>query len=245
MTDPAAPLTFDTPASGSASACAFCRQRLDRAYYTVNGQVACASCVAMVSRVHGAPIGIAGVATSLGLGSAAGFVGAVLWWAIRRFASVEIGLIAIGIGHFVGLGVRRGSGGRGGRGFQVLAVLLTYFWITANYVPDIVQAVISHGDRQAVGDATAGARDPAATSGTTAPGASEPPASAGGVLLAFAFLFGLAMASPFLQGAGNVLGLLIISFGLWQAWKLNAAVAVAVDGPFQLAAAAPPPVSGD
>jgi hypothetical protein len=114
----------------------------------------------------------------------------------------------------VGLGVRHGSGGRGGRGFQVLAVVLTYFWITANYVPDIIQAVVSHE------------------------GTAEPPSPAG-FLLAVVVLFGYAMASPFLMGIGNVIGILIISFGLYQAWKLNTPAAVAVAGPFRLAPAAP------
>lgn len=214
------PLTFDTPALPAQAACAFCARPIERSYYTVNGQVACASCLTTVSRHVQGRAGPGGLATAVGLGSAAGLLGAAVWWAIRRFASIEVGLIAIGIGHFVGLGVRRGSGGRGGRGFQVLAVALTYFWITANYVPDILQAVMTP-------DAAAGAEVAA-------------PATAANVALAFVFLFGVAMAAPFLQGVGNILGILIISFGLWQAWKLNAPVQVDVAGPFALQQAPPP-----
>lgn len=248
MTDvPSTPLTFDTAEAPAPTACTFCGRPLAHEYFTLNGQIACADCPRAIARHHGGGAGAAGVARAIGLGSGAGLVGAVVWWAIRRFASIEIGLIAIGIGHFVGLGVRRGSGGRGGRGFQVLAVALTYFWITANYVPDIVQAVISHDDAQAVGQASSGGTAPgAAGASTTADrdaAAREAPPSAGGVLLAFAFLFGLAMASPFLEGAGNIIGLLIISFGLWQAWKLNAAVPIAIEGPFRLQDAMPPSAS--
>lgn len=254
MTDAPSPaLSFETAEAPAPTTCTFCGRPLGGEYYTLNGQVACGDCPATLEAHHRGSAGPAGVLRAIGLGSAAGFVGAIVWWAIRRFASIEIGLIAIGIGHFVGLGVRRGSHGRGGVGFQVLAVALTYFWITANYVPDIIQAVVSRDEAHAVGTASGGQASSAAgtaagtsghSAGTTA--ADDAPLSVGGMLLGFAFLFGLAMASPFLEGAGNVIGLLIISFGLWQAWKLNAAVPIAIEGPFQLRtappmSAAPPP----
>jgi hypothetical protein len=223
MTDPTPPpITFDSgpaPDRGPRTAtCAACGRDIAGEYYTVNGHVTCAACRTAIADHGAGRAGTRGVLTAVGLGSAAGLAGAVVWWAIRRYASLEVGLIAIAIGHFVGLGVRRGSGGRGGRGFQVLAVVLTYFWITANYVPDIVQAVLD-GDR---------------------PSESGAAASFGSVALAVVFLFGIAMAAPFLQGVGNIIGVLIISFGLWQAWKLNTATPLAVAGPFRLDG--PPPV---
>lgn len=240
MTDtPSSPISFETADPPADTRCTFCGRPLAHEYFTVNGQIACGDCPRVIAHQHGGSAGAAGVARAIGLGSAAGLAGAIVWWAIRHFASLEIGLIAIGIGHFVGLGVRRGSGGRGGRGFQILAVALTYFWITANYVPDIVQAVLSHDDAQVVGQASSGA----ASGADAAEGTATSPPSAGNVVLAFAFLFGVAMASPFLEGAGNIIGILIISFGLWQAWKLNAALAIAVEGPFRLRGPmAPPPV---
>lgn len=248
MTDtPSSPISFETADPPADTRCTFCGRPLAHEYFTVNGQIACGDCPRLIAEQHGGRAGAAGVARAIGLGSAAGLVGAIVWWAIRHFASLEIGLIAIGIGHVVGLGVRRGSGGRGGRGFQVLAVALTYFWITANYVPDIVQAVLSHDETQAVGQASSGASADAgaassapATPATESSEATAP--SAASVLLAVTFLFGVAMASPFLEGAGNIIGILIISFGLWQAWKLNAALSIAVAGPFRLRAATPPPV---
>ncbi len=35
------------------------------------------------------------------------------------------------------------------------------------------------------------------------------------------FLMGLSLAAPFLGGVQNVIGLLIIGFALWEAWKIN------------------------
>lgn len=225
--DPSGPLTFDAPLAPAATACAICGQPIDRAYYTVNGQVACTTCRNQVLNGLQARPGLRGWLTSVGIGSAAGFVGAFVWWAVRRFASLEIGLIAIGIGHFVGLGVRRGSGGRGGRGFQLLAVVLTYFWITANYVPDVMQAFMARGSAVAVAGEDAARDGEAAATGPIE------------VAVALVLLFGVALAAPFLDGADNIIGLIIIAFGLYQAWKLNAAGQVAVEGPFRLAPAVP------
>ena len=58
----------------------------------------------------------------------------------------EIGLIAIQVGFLVGGAVRAGSEGRGGRGYQVLAVLLIYISICANYMPDIYAPVLERLD---------------------------------------------------------------------------------------------------
>lgn len=243
------PITFDAAPAPEAgprtAACAACGREISGEYYTVNGHVTCASCRAAIADHGAGTAGARGLLTAIALGSAAGLAGAIVWWAIRRYASLEVGLIAIAIGHFVGLAVRRGSGGRGGRGFQVLAVALTYFWITANYVPDIVQGMLEQEETTQIGAATSGdaATGDGVAASTAAPaGSTGTPASLslGGFLLGIAFLFGIAMAAPFLQGAGNIIGVLIISFGLWQAWKLNARTELAVDGPFRLDAAAPP-----
>jgi hypothetical protein len=53
----------------------------------------------------------------------------------------------------------------------------------------------------------------------------------------------LALAYPFLGGIQNVIGILIIGFALYEAWKLNKRVPLAVSGPFRVeAAAATPPL---
>jgi hypothetical protein len=49
----------------------------------------------------------------------------------------------------------------------------------------------------------------------------------------------LSFAAPFMMGAENILGLLIIAFGLWEAWKLTRPrAAAAVEGPFSVSPAA-------
>jgi hypothetical protein len=53
-----------------------------------------------------------------------------------------------------------------------------------------------------------------------------------GYLVAIPFAFAL----PFLGGAENLLGILIIGFGLWEAWKINRRQVLPITGPFELAA---------
>jgi len=53
--------------------------------------------------------------------------------------------------------------------------------------------------------------------------------------LGYLIAFGYALAMPFLAGIENLIGLLIIAFGLWEAWKINKAPArPVIDGPFVL-----------
>lgn len=228
MTEEAVPsLSFDTPAGPSTAACELCAQSIERTYFTIDGQTACASCRnAVASTLSGKP-GVRGWMKAIVLGSAPGLAGAVAWWAVRRYASIEVGLIAIGIGHFVGQGVRRGLGGRGGRASQILAVALTYFWITANYAPDIFMAL-----------SKAAHQGPPPTPEAQLSGVAE--MAAVGVF--FVVLFGIAMAAPFMGGLEGIIGILIIGFGLHQAWKLNAASQVTVEGPFRLAPAPAAPL---
>ena len=50
-------------------------------------------------------------------------------------------------------------------------------------------------------------------------------------------IFVIAAALPFLAGFENIIGLLIIGFALWEAWKINRKVELAVVGPFQVGGA--------
>jgi len=69
----------------------------------------------------------------------------------------------------------------------------------------------------------------------SASAASGPP-SLGGFLWAWAMLLGIALASPFLQGSDNIIGLFIIGIGLYEAWKFTRPVSLQVLGPFSAAA---------
>ena len=55
--------------------------------------------------------------------------------------------------------------------------------------------------------------------------------------LVFAIL-SIAFQAPFLTGASNIIGILIIAFGLWEAWKLTGSGRAVVAGPFSISHAA-------
>jgi hypothetical protein len=58
------------------------------------------------------------------------------------------------------------------------------------------------------------------------------------ILIAVGFLLAFAMAAPFLGGFENIIGIFIIGFALWEAWKINRRTPMQIEGPFRLGAAA-------
>jgi hypothetical protein len=214
-----------------ATTCANCQQPIVSSYFTVGDKVACERCKFQLEAALAQPVGFGGFMRSLLLGSAAGLAGAAVWWGIRTATQYELGLIAIAIGYFVGMGVRSGSRGLGGLGFQILAVLLTYFWIAANYVPDVL-AGWEAGEQAAQQEGGAEGSGEGGASGD--PSGEQAPAP-----LRIAVAFALALALPFMLGFENVIGIAIIAFGLYQAWAMNRRAEIAVAGPFSLAPGAP------
>ena len=152
-------------------------------------------------------------------GIGAGLVGALIWFIIRRAAHLEIGLVAILVGFMVGKAVFKGSGNRGGLGYQILAVLITYCCIAVNYMPDILEAVFENARQERVAAAAAPnagqaqANDGAAPADNAVPDAAAAEAfearkgevNPGLAILAVALLlvlaFAFALAAPFLAGA--------------------------------------------
>src|SRR5690348_12112134 len=100
---------------GGGTSCAGCGQAIAGTYYAVADKVICPSCR---DRLTPAPTGNKGTrflkASLFGIG--AGLAGAAIWFAIRRIAHIEMGLIAVLVGFMVGKAVRKGSGNLGGRG---------------------------------------------------------------------------------------------------------------------------------
>ncbi len=219
---------------GAVRACPLCRRALGEEYFEAQGRMICRACAGDLN-------GSSGTAwfRALAFGGAAAIAGTFVWFLIIKLFHSELGLIAIGVGLLVGLAVRRGSRGRGGWRYQALAVGLTYVSITTSYVPMVID-----GFRQAATeDHAKGSTASATGSAPTKPEAKADPAGSSGfgtVVMAIALVFGIAFASPFLAGADNIMGLVIIGIALYEAWKLNRRVTVS--GPFRLGAVAVPAV---
>ncbi len=229
-------------------ACAQCGQPLRDAYYEVNGRVLCERCrrVAEASWAAGTSTGRFGKAVVFGIAAAA--AGSALYYGVLALTGYEFGLIAIVVGFLVGVAVKKGSNGRGGWQYQTLAMFLTYTSIVSSYVPLIVREVVSQDKTLQVGDSaifpTAGdtaaqvnALDSASLAEIGA-SAAEAEAASGpsNPVLIILLGIGLIYALPFLAGFQNILGLVIIAIGLYEAWKLNQRAELKVAGPFKVTA---------
>ena len=261
------PLQFDAaePMSGGADTatavtCGACATTITTHYYQVNGIITCAKCrhaaeQSLRSGSRGGRIGRA-----LGLGVLAAIAGAGVYYAILAATGYEIGLVSIAVGWMVGRAVNRGSNGRGGRAYQLLAVGLTYAAIVSTYIPFIVKEFRDNPPVAAAADSTGatageamgtgGAEPTLAQAAPAAPAgeasadvaaavaatddAAEQERSLGAFLVAVLVLFAIAAVSPVLAGLGNILGMLIIGFALFEAWRINRRATLEVSGPYRV-----------
>ena len=222
-------------------ACVACKVPIGTTYFELNGHVICEPCRdrSVAARERDSAFVRLGGAAALGLVAAG--LGAVGWYAVREITHLEIGLVAIVVGIVVGTAVRRGARGRGGIGYQVLAVVLTYLSIVSANAP-----YVWTGIRRAMADEVAhrmSAQAPAPT--PTSPDSDVVRARVDQMVVqlpsrAWLRIGWLVVESPFLAGYQNVIGWLIILFGLQQAWRLTRATPFRVTGPFSLAARAVP-----
>lgn len=193
-------------------ACAFCRSPIHEQYWQINKRAACGRCREQVQREIETSMTRARFLSALQYGALAAVAGCAGWIVISKVTGYEIGIVAIGIGYLVGKAVRKGAGGFGGRRYQVLAMLLTYSSIALASLPAIFEAL-----RQAPHHAVAAA----------SPGL-------GAMLWSWVVILGFALASPFLGGMQNFMGLIIIGIGLYEAWKFTRPLPVQVLGPFAI-----------
>jgi hypothetical protein len=214
--------------------CASCSRRFDREYFEAGGKFICPACAGSVADDRAGHLLRAAL-----FGAGAALVGTLVWFLVIKLSGSEFGLIAIAVGLFVGFAVRYGARGRGGARYQALAMALTYFSITASYVPLVIEGMAANADTSE--DAASKRAEPAGRGEAPSVPATAPAgpagtqrAAAGGVVLLL-LIFGFALASPFLGGFSNIMGIIIIGIALYEAWKLNKRVLVS--GPYQISAA--------
>ena len=238
-------------APAPAPVCVACKRPIEDTYYAVGPKLICPNCrdAYQLSQTGGSRAGRLLRATLLGI--AAGLLGALIWFGVRKITGYEIGLIAIVVGLLVGGAVRIGSRRRGGRGYQLLAVALTYCAIATNYMPDLFQGLWKEAQQQhATANRASASSNQASASETSssthqdsaAPASSATPQKKIGpgraillLIVVVAAVFVLALAAPVLGGLQNPIGLLIIAFALWEAWKINSRRKVVFSGPHSLA----------
>jgi hypothetical protein len=238
-------LAFDraefATAEDAAPSCALCKRPLGSSYFTVNAAITCEDCHHLIATQVKESRGARAFFRAAAFGAGAAVAGSIAWYAVARITGMEIGLLAIAVGWAVGKAVRKGARGPGAKRYQALAMLLTYLSITGSYVPLVWKGVTDvQAEKPAV---TATASSPSTTTTATtapttdaaSPSAAAPVRAEGFVVmvLTVVVVLGLSLVAPFLGGASNILGIILIGIALYEAWKFNRAAALLMDGPLR------------
>jgi hypothetical protein len=216
--------------------CASCNGPLSDEYWEFSSRPICSNCRGQIAAMLEASQSKATFVRAILLGGATAFGCGVAYAIFVHLTNYQLALITIGIAYVVAKVLRKCSGGAGGRRYQVLAVILTYLASAMGYAPAVASGL------------TGAADEPAATTSATsakAPANPEPSASGdvsvGGLLLGAGFFLVVTLAAPFLAAMDAPLGLLIVGFGLWEAWKLTGGVPMVLGGPYRRTAVATGP----
>lgn len=256
MSDPTPQFsTAEYQAATGSEACKSCKQPLAGRYFRVNGSVACERCTEQLKAqlpkdshsafVRGLVFGIGGA-----------ILGLVLYSGFGIITGLVIGYASLAVGFIVGKAIRFGSGGIGGRRYQIAAVFLTYAAVSMSAIPmSISQGIkekkiqppqrVSQPASTTSSNVTAQSTDTANTPSTPAP--TDPQSNKMSLGIAVVGLAILGLASPFLELASpvsGIIGLVILFVGIRIAWQLTAGPKVEILGPFTTgAASALPPAS--
>jgi hypothetical protein len=254
--------TAEYKSSGGPERCKSCDTTLTGRYWRINGALACENCAERLKQQLPKDSHSAFVRGILfGLGGA--FLGLVLYAAFGILTGLMIGYVSLAVGYIVGKAVSMGSGGLGGRRYQIAAALLTYSAVSIAAIPIYIaqmvkdkkaekQTQVQHALPQPTAPAqpqAPEAEDSAApqTPSLQTPALAKKPSMGLGAAVGLMVLVGL--ASPFLELQDpfhGFIGLIILFVGIRIAWRLTAGVKVDILGPFDrnAPAPAPPPIAG-
>jgi hypothetical protein len=116
---------------------------LGKWYFRVNGAMSCMSCAQAAKNAVSNDTNLIFLRAVL-FGVGAAVLGLVLYTTFGILIGVVAGYLSLGVGYLVGKAMMMGSGGVGGRRYQVTAVLLTYAAVTLSAVPISVGYQIRH-----------------------------------------------------------------------------------------------------
>jgi hypothetical protein len=190
--------------------CRLCSTPLTTEYYRVRGQAACASCADAARNQQAGASDSAAFTRALLFGIAAAVVGLAGYSAFTIATHLYVGYVALGVGYIVAKAMKFGSGGLGGRPYQIAAVIFTYLAIALAEIPIILWQLhtrIPPGHLFAVAM-------------RLLPVGLESPI--------------LAMRSP----VHGLINAVILFVGLQIAWRGTAATTPAIEGPFRMTPAA-------
>jgi hypothetical protein len=239
MAEPEGSLQFNRAEYADPSAagpkCANCKEPIAQEYWKLGQQIFCGRCRAGIEDVFAKSKSAASFGKAVLWGGGVAVACGIGYAVVAGALHMHLALITIGIAYVVAKVIRKASRGVGGRRYQLLAVALTYFASTMGYVPSVIGGISGHSKK------TASAADSPEKVNDEAPAAEKAPLGPGAVVVAAVVVVVISLAAPFLEITDSPLGLLIVLFGLWEAWKLSRGVTLNIEGPLRVGAAAPPP----
>lgn len=239
-----------TQETGSARACQLCDKPLGDTYFKINAQIACEQCKYKLERQENRGGEFGHILKAFLLGVPAAALGAGIYYGISALTGYEFGLVSIVIGLLVGGAVKLGSGRRGGWIYQTIAIVLTYMAIASTYLPYAIQGIAEDQNKEEA--ATLAPEDESSSAEFESTTAENPatqdatslPSEASNAeddiesswIVGILAILALTAALPFLAGFENIMGLIILGIGVYEAWKINKREQMIIAGPFQFGA---------
>jgi hypothetical protein len=235
--------------ASSGETCKSCKQAISGNYYRINGMLACQRCAEQVQQqtpkdTHAAYVR----AITLGIGAA--ILGFILFAGFVIITGISLGYISLAVGFLIGKAMKMGSGGIGGRRYQIAAAALTYAAVSMAAIPIFIHYAnkakverASSSHTQSGSAASKGQQDPPDDGQTgivdNPPLEQSPPQAKPKInyVTAVGTLALIGLASPFLElqqsPLNGLLGLVILLVGIRIAWQLTAGPKLEISGPFQ------------
>lgn len=213
--------------------CRGCGRDLGIPHYRVNSLPTCAACAEQI-RSQFPTDSHAAFGRAILFGIAGALLGLVLYVVFAVSTGLVIGFVSLAVGYIVGKAMKFGSGGRGGRRYQIVALLLTYAAVSLSAVPIALSSQFKHSDAQMQTQTQAQTQNG---------GAASAPVTTRSLGSYIGRLAILGLASPFLDLSDpthGIIGLIILFVGLRIAWQLTAGRNVEIMGPFTEAAPVAP-----
>ena len=181
-------------------------------------------------------------AVMFGVGGA--IAGLILYSVVEIATGLIIGYVSLAVGWLVGKAMMKGSGGIGGRRYQIAAVLLTYAAVSLAAIPVAIAQFSKQKNAQtenrtqnppssSADSGTPPGEDHAAPSSAAPPSKEAHPQRSGVSLLGYLLMMGL--ASPFLELSDpfhGLIGLVILAVGIRIAWQMTQGRQLVFDGPY-------------
>jgi hypothetical protein len=230
--------TAEYAGPGGNDHCQFCHQPVSGTYYRVNEALACPGC-AEKARAEVDKDTHAAYIRGLLFGIGAAIVGMVLYATFAITTGLVIGYVSLAVGWMVGTAMMKGSGGVGGRRYQITAALLTYAAVSMSAVPIWIHYAREQKqthEQQLTSEQNQQEKEFDRQEQAVNPNLNGPRPSPAAAVVKLALL---GIASPIFEiwetgpNFSWLIGIVILIVGIRIAWRITAGRPLQIYGPFQ------------